>query len=348
MQRAASGRATRLQLVLAFAAIYVLWSSTFLAIRYAVAEIPPLLTIAIRCAAGAGILFAWQAARGQLTRPTGAQLRTALLAGTVLFLGGHGLLAWAEQRVTSGQAALWMTTTPLWIVAIGAWLERRAPSPRVLAAVAIGAAGVAILVLGAPEPRAIQAGASRAGDSVALERAALAASAMFWAVGSLIGRHGARPASAIDATALQLAGGALVVCLLSASTGELAGWSTDRLTARGIGALAFLIIGGTVLGFGAYTFLLAATSPVAASTYAFVNPVLALALGWAVGDEPFSPLTAAAGVLVIGAVVMTHLSSAGSRTIGKRITSAGAARAVRRALRPSGGAARRTPYRRRA
>jgi drug/metabolite transporter (DMT)-like permease len=296
--------------VLAFAAIYVLWSSTFLAIRYAVAEVPPLLTIAIRCAAGAAILLAWQGVRGRLTRPTRAQLRTAVLAGAVLFLGGHGLLAWAEQRVTSGQAALWMTTTPVWVVAIGAWLERRAPTPRLLVAVALGVVGVAILVLGAPEPRAIHATVARAADGIGLERAALAASAMFWAVGSLIGRHGARPASAIDATALQLAGGALVVFLLSASTGELAQWSTDRLTPRGIGALAFLIIGGTVLGFGAYTFLLAVTSPVAASTYAFVNPVLALALGWAVGDEPFSQLTVVAAVLVIGAVILTHQSHA--------------------------------------
>ena len=308
MHQPALARASRSQLVLAFAAIYVLWSSTFLAIRYAVAEMPPLLTIAQRCALGAAILFAWQRARGRLTRPTMPQLLTALFAGATLFLGGHGLLAWAEQRVTSGQAALWMTTTPLWLVAIGAWLERRAPSRRVLVAVSLGVVGVGVLVLGAPATPAAPDASPVARDGIGLERLALAASAMFWAVGSLIGRNGARPTSAVESTAMQLAAGALVVFLVSAATGELGAFDADRLTSRGVGALAFLVLGGTVLGFGAYTWLLTVTSPVAAGTYAFVNPVIAIALAWMVGDEPFSPLTILAGALVIGAVLLTHLA----------------------------------------
>jgi drug/metabolite transporter (DMT)-like permease len=285
---------SRAALAVAFAAIYLLWGGTFLAIRYAVAEVPPLLTIAIRCAGGAGLLFAWLALRGQRRTATAAQWGTALAAGVFLFLGCHSLLAWAEQRVSSGEAALLMTAIPLWLVLLNALRERRTPALRVLAGLGLGVVGVGLLTLG-----------GSAWTGTTSDRLWLVASALFWAIGSLIARHGPRPASAVQSTAMQLAAGGAVVLAASGLIGELAAWRPAETTPRAVLALAFLVIGGTALGFGAYTWLLRVTTPAAVGSYAFVNPVVALALAWLVGDgEPTGPVLAAAGI-VVAAVALT-------------------------------------------
>ena len=286
---------SRAALFAAFAALYVFWGGTFLAIRYAVAEIPPLLMMATRCAAGAAILAAWMAWRRQLERPTRAQWGTSAAAGAFLFLGCHGLLAWAEQRVSSGQAALYATAIPLWIVLLDSLQARRAPARRVLGGIALGVLGVAVLTGGG--------GAS----GTVLDRVVLVVSALFWAAGSLIARDGARPASAAQSTAMQLAAGAAALLVASVLTGELSrGWTPAEVTTRGLASLAFLVVCGTVLGFGAYTWLMRVATPAAASSYAFVNPVVALLLGWAVGDEILTETTAAAGTLVIVSVLLTR------------------------------------------
>jgi drug/metabolite transporter (DMT)-like permease len=290
-----AGHSPRPALFAAFAALYVFWGGTFLAIRYAVAEIPPLLVMAMRCGAGAAILVAWLAWRRHLERPTRAQWATSAAAGAFLFLGCHGLLAWAEQRVSSGQAALYATAVPLWIVLLDALAVRRAPARRVLAGLGLGTFGVAVLT----------AGGGAGGNAV--DRVVLIVSALFWAAGSLIARDGARPASAAQSTAMQLAAGAAALLAASALTGELSrGWSPDAITIRGAASLAFLVVCGTVLGFGAYTWLMRVATPAAASSYAFVNPVIALLLGWAAGDEVLTAATAIAAALVVGSVLLTR------------------------------------------
>jgi drug/metabolite transporter (DMT)-like permease len=288
-------RPSRAALFAAFAALYVFWGGTFLAIRYAVAEIPPLLVMAMRCAAGAAILVAWLAWRRQLERPTRAQWATSAAAGAFLFVGCHGLLAWAEQRVSSGQAALYATAIPLWIVLLDALAARRAPARRVLAGLSLGTLGVAVLT-----------GGGGAGGT-AVDRIVLIVSALFWAAGSLVARDGARPASAAQSTAMQLAAGAAALLAASVLTGELSrGWSPAEITPRGAASLAFLVVCGTVLGFGAYTWLMRVATPAAASSYAFVNPVIALLLGWAAGDEALDVRTAIAATFVVGSVLLTR------------------------------------------
>jgi drug/metabolite transporter (DMT)-like permease len=289
---AAAAPASRAQLVAAFAAIYGFWGATFLATRYAVDAVPPLLTIAVRCAGGAALLAAWLAWRGRLERPTAAQWRTAAAAGAWLFLGCHAVLAWAEQRVPSGQAALYCTAIPLWTVALAAARERRRPTARVLGGLGLGVAGVAVLAGGG-------------GAVVPARGLALVAGAFCWAAGSLVARDGARPASAAQGTAMQLAAGAAVVLAGSLAAGELAGWTPARVTGRAAAALVFLVVCGTVLGFAAYTWLMRVRPPATVGTYAFVNPVVAVALAWAAGDEAASPRTAAALALVLAAVVLT-------------------------------------------
>jgi drug/metabolite transporter (DMT)-like permease len=300
-----AAEASRFRLIAAFAAVYLFWGGTFLALRYAVTEVPPLLTIAIRCGGGALILYAWLAARGQLERTTAAQWRVAALAGVLLFIGCHSVMAWAEQRVSSGQAALLMTSIPLGLVLLTAAIERRRPATRVLLGLALGILGIAVLTRGG-------------GSGTLLDRVAIAVSGLFWAAGSLVAKHGARPESAIQSTAMQLAAGAVAVLSASAATGELSGWTPAQVSPRALWALVFLVVCGTVLGFGAYTWLLRVATPAAVGTYAFVNPVVALALAWIAGDEAPNNRALVAAALVIGAVLLTLNPFSGEKTGEKK------------------------------
>ena len=219
------------------------------------------------------MLFAWLAWRGTLGRPSRRQWLTAGVAGAFLFLGCHGLLAWAEQRVSSGEAALFMTAIPLWLIALESVLLRRLPSRRVLLSLLLGVAGVAVLTWG------------EGWSGGAVDRVVLIVSALFWAVGTLIVRRAGTPLPAAQSTAMQLAARARWCCWPRAwRWASPPAWSPAEITPRASLALVFLIVGGTVLGFGAYTWLLRVTSAAAVSTYAFVNPVIALGLAWVVGD----------------------------------------------------------------
>lgn len=287
----------RLHLIAAFAAVYLFWGATFLAVRYAVAVVPPMLIIGIRCTGGALILLAFLAWRRQLVRASAAEWRTAAIAGLLLFLGSHVAMAWAEQRMSSGQAALYTSAIPLWVVLIEAMRLRAMPPWRVFAGIALGIGGVGIL-----------AGGTALNSGTMTDRVLLIVAALCWAAGSLVGRHGARPESATQATAMQLATGAVWVLTASALRGEIAGFSIAQITPRAAWSLVFLVVCGTVLGFGAFTWLLRVASPAAVSTYAFVNPMVALALGVLVGDDLLSPRVALSALLVIGAVVLTTQS----------------------------------------
>ena len=287
----------RRSLVAAFAAIYLLWGSTFLALRYAVESVPPLATIAVRCVLGAMILFGWLAMRRSLVSTTRRQWVTATVSGALLFLGGHAILAWAEQRVPSGRAALLLATIPLWLVVIEAVRTRRLPSARVSLGIAVGLAGVALL----------SGGAAGGADATLDEHLLLLVAALAWAVGSLVARQGLAGAPALQSTAMQLAAGGVLVVAASLGTGELTGWSPDQVSPRAAVALAFLVVGGTVVGFAAYTWLLRVSAPHLVGTYGFVNPVVALLLAWAVGDEAASAATGAAALLIAGAVALTVL-----------------------------------------
>ena len=279
-------------LVAAFASVYVFWGATFLAFRYVVAELPPLLTVGVRCAGGALLLFAWLGFRGRLQRVPAAAWVGSSIAGVLLFLACHGVMVSVEQRVSSGETALVMTAIPLWLVLLEAVRARRFPPLTVVVGLALGAAGVAVL----------SAGQGRESGRI-LDHAALLASAFAWALGSLVARHGPRPGSVVQATAMQLSAGAVVLLGLSAMVEP---WDGVRLSARGGASLAFLIVCGTTVAMVAYTWLLRVATPAAAGTYAFVNPVIALLLGWAVGDDTLGWRTLLAAVLVVAAVLVTQ------------------------------------------
>ena len=203
-ERPVSRLPARGPLLAAFAAIYLIWGSTFLALRYAVETVPPLVTIALRCVLGAGILFGWLLLRGRLEPVTRRQWGFAALAGLLLFIGGHSVLAWTEQRMPSGRAALLLATIPLWLVALEAVRTRRFPPGRVALGLGVGLVGVTLLTGGGGP-----AGGATLGDHIFLVGSALA-----WALGSLVARHGLAGAPALQSTAIALCVGVVLGLLL--------------------------------------------------------------------------------------------------------------------------------------
>lgn len=290
----------RWQLVGAFAATYLCWGATFLAIRWAVEDFPPLVLIAVRCGGGALLLGLWLHLSGRWAPTKPANLARAALAGLFLFLGCHGVLAWAEQRVSSGQAAIYLTTIPIWLVGFDAMSRRTWPPVPVLAALALGTVGVGLLT-----------GKQNGADLG--ERLGLTVAAASWAAGSLIGRADKSPVSAGQRSVLQLTAGAVWVGGASLLAGEPRSWQAHSVGLTAAVSLGFLIVFGTVLGFAAYTWLLGVVSPAAAGSYAYVNPLVALLLGVAVGDDRLTVRVAVAAVAILTSVAVVQIPWSRSR-----------------------------------
>ncbi len=301
----ASPSASRVWLALAI--IYVVWGSTYLAIRWGIETIPPFTMASVRYVLAGALLLAWVKYRGA-PRIAARDLPPAFLTGGLMLLCGNGGVVWAEQRVPSGLAALLIGVEPLFIVLLQATLpaERRRPSARALVGVAFGVAGVILLVGpagGLSGSRADAAGA-----------AAILFAAFAWALGSLLSRNFAPPASPLQATALQmLAGGVLLGCA-SGATGEWSRFSPALVSGRSLAAVAYLIVFGSLVAFTAYVWLLRAASPALVSTYAFVNPVVAVFLGWLLASEEVGARTLVAAAVIVGAVVLITLGESGRRT----------------------------------
>jgi len=291
--------------VLGLLVLYVVWGSTYLAIRFGLESIPPFLMSGLRYSLAGAILFAAAKAMGA-PRIAARDLVPAFTCGALLLLCGNGGVVWAEQRISSGLAALLIATEPLFIVLLQALPpERHVPGGRALAGVALGLLGVALLL----------SPARLGGERVDLLGAAVVLFAAFtWALGSLFARRFTPARSPLQATALQmLAGGALLLAL-SATVGEWARFSPAHVSARSWAALIYLMVFGSLLGFTVYVWLLRTASPALVSTYAFVNPVVAMFLGWLLAAEPVSLRTLLAAAVIVGAVVLMTQAEASGRT----------------------------------
>jgi drug/metabolite transporter (DMT)-like permease len=285
--------------------VYVVWGSTYLAIRWGLETIPPFTMAGARYLVAGGLLLAWVKLRGA-PRVTFRDLGPAFLTGGLMLLCGNGGVVWAEQRIASGLAALLVAVEPLFIVLLQATLpqERRRPSARALVGVAFGVAGVVLLV------GPVRLG----GERVDLAGAGAVLFAAFaWALGSLLSRHLAPPASPLQATAVQmLAGGALLGCA-SGAAGEWARFSPALVSGRSLAAVAYLVVFGSLVAFTAYIWLLRAASPALVSTYAFVNPVVAVFLGWLLAGEEVGVRTLVAAAVIVAAVVLITLGESRRR-----------------------------------
>lgn len=294
--RAGAARPVDVRVLAAFAGIYFVWGSTFLAIRYAVESIPPFLMIGVRSAIAGALLYGWSRLRGE-PRPRPAQWRAAAVGGLCFFVLGHGTLAWAEQRVPSGLAAVVLALIPAWVVLLD-WLRPGGvrPGAPVLLGVLLGFAGLVLLV----GPEAVAGGASV--DAIAAGLLALAALA--WAFGSLYSRYRTHGASPVALSGMQLLCGGAILLLAGTATGEWGALLERPITARAIASLGYLIAFGSVLTFSGYIWLLRVRPPARVATYAYVNPVVAVALGWALAGEVLTPRDLLAAAVIVVAVVI--------------------------------------------
>ncbi|HET9251181.1 MAG TPA: EamA family transporter [Candidatus Eisenbacteria bacterium] len=288
-------RHRRWKIALAFACIYLIWGSTYLAIRFVVETLPPLGTAGVRfLIAGAG-LYGWLAWRGEMRRVTLRHWKSAAILGSLFFLGGNGGVCWAETRVPSGLTALVIATVPLWIVGLD-WVRPGGSKPKrwVLAGAALGILGVALLV----SPGTAHEGIDPLGALVLL----LASGS--WALGTVTSRHLDHPGNHLTSTAMQMIGGGAALLLASAVTGEIADVSPSGVSSRSIAAFVYLILAGSLVGFSAYNWLLQVMPPATVGTYAFVNPGIAVLLGWAVAGEPVTGRILLAGGMIVVAVAL--------------------------------------------
>jgi drug/metabolite transporter (DMT)-like permease len=283
----------------ALLAVWFLWGSTYDVIRIGVRDFPPFLLAGFRyLLAGAVILpLRARSIRAQsirAERPFGwRNWRSAVIIGGLLLLGGNGLLTAGERRLPAGIAALLVATVPLWLVVFDAAAHRRMAAPRVIAGLALGVAGVVILVRPAPAHRL---------DSAAVATVLVASAA--WALGSLYSKKAPQPREPFTGTAMQMiAGGALLIAAATA-TGEWGQLGRSAGTWQAVAALLWLALPCSVIAFSAYIYALKVLPTSTVATYAFVNPVVAALIGWPLLGEPVTAQIAIAGAVIVAAVVV--------------------------------------------
>jgi drug/metabolite transporter (DMT)-like permease len=290
----------RTRTVLAFAAIFIVWGSTYLAIRYAVAEIPPLLTAGLRHLTAGALLLGWARFKG--LRASAVEWRHSAVVGALFFLIGHGTLHWAEQFVPSGLSALLVATEPVWIAVLLAITGRSGLNARTVVGLVMGLAGVWLLVSGESVSR---------GPGLLAGCAAVLVGAASWGTGVVYSQRAPLPVDPFLRTATTLMCGAVMLLIAAAVFGEF-----GRLrmpSALAVSSLAYLIVFGSIVAFTAYYWLLDRFSATVVATHAYVNPAVAVLLGWAMGGEDVS------ASLVVGLVVITSaitLLSSAPRGVG--------------------------------
>jgi drug/metabolite transporter (DMT)-like permease len=284
----------RLFVILSFLSIYLIWGSTYLAIRYAVETIPPLLTAGIRHLTAGTILLTWALAKG--LRPTRKQIRASLVIGFFFFLGGHGLLHWAERVVPSGLASLLIAIEPIMVFLLSSAAARTwRLNGMLLAGILLGLGGVGMLLRGTglePVP-----GLMRGSVMILV-------SAFSWSVGIIYSRRSHLSGSPLLLSALSLLSGAVLLLSAATAVGEAKEFQWSEVTLKSSLALGYLIVFGSVIAFTAYNWLMEHYSPTLVATHTYVNPVVAVLLGWAYGGEALTAKVALAATLVVAAVVL--------------------------------------------
>jgi drug/metabolite transporter (DMT)-like permease len=282
--------------IVAFAAVYVVWGSTYLAIQIGIESFPPLLLAGFRHLCAGMILYPilrWKTG----IRPTVEHWKAAMVTGFLLLFVGNGGVSWAEQTVPSGIAALLVATVSLWLVILD-WLRPGGIRPvfRVVVGILLGFSGLVLLV-----------GPAHLGGSARVDPGGagiLVIASLGWAIGSLYSKHGGMPSSPMLSVAMQGLAGGVVLILVGLFTGEFRGLHFAAITMRSWLALGYLIVFGSGIGFTAYIYILQKSTAARVGTYAFVNPVVALFLGWLIAGETISLRTVLAAGVILTAVIL--------------------------------------------
>jgi drug/metabolite transporter (DMT)-like permease len=286
--------------VVALLLVYVVWGSTYLAIALMIETLPPLLAAGVRYGSAGLILMTalaahrrWRRRAGPAERPTRVHWRSAFIIGTLLLLGGNGGVVLAELFIPSGVAAVLVATVPIWLAVFDAALTRRRPSGLVIGGLIAGLTGVAVLLVPVEGLEEL--------DPIGVGLVVVAA--ISWAAGSLYARRAPLPRSGLLGTGMEMLAGGLVLMAAGVLIGEIGRTDVGAFSSRSLFALAYLVVFGSIVAFTAYTWLLANVPVSTVGTYAYVNPIVAVALGAIFLSEPITPRTLIAAVIIIGAVV---------------------------------------------
>lgn len=290
------------KVLLAFSIIYFVWGSTFLAIRVGVREVPPFLLAGMRFVLAGVVLYAWMRTRGTAS-PTRREWTAASLLAVLIFVLDYGLLFWAERRVPSGIAAVMMATIPVFMVlAEILLLGTQRLTAKLAFALALGIGGVAVLV-----SRSLSLGEVPIDAEGAI---ALVVAAISWSLGSALTRKLPLPASKPMSSAAQMLCGGVLLTLLAGGLGEFHGLHLETVSRGAWIALAYLVVAGSIVAFTAYVWLIHHESPTKVGTYAYVNPVVAVAVGYFFGGEAVGPRTLLGTLLVLVSVIVITTASA--------------------------------------
>jgi drug/metabolite transporter (DMT)-like permease len=283
----------------ALIAIYAIWGSTYLAIRFAVQTIPPFLMAGTRFLVAGTILYTWRRLAGD-PAPTRKQWQSAAIIGLLLLLGGNGVVSWAEQKVVSGVAALMVGSIPLWVVLIEAvWPGRPKPSWKILIGVFIGFLGIAVLI--GPDELV---GGNHTIDPIGA--GALLLAACLWAIGSIYTSEATLPASPLLGTSMEMLGGAGGLLLVGTLTGEWGRLNLNGISLNSVTGLVYLIVFGSLIGFASFSWLLRVAPISLVSTYAYVNPLVAVILGNLIAQEPLNFRIMLSAVVIVGSVILIN------------------------------------------
>ncbi len=275
--------------------LYVVWGSTYVGILFAIETLPPYVMGALRFALSGGIMLAWSVARNPGSRPSWPEVRDAAIVGAFLLGGGMGLVAVAEQTIPSSIAALLIALLPAWLVVLGRIFVGETITRPVAFGIAIGLVGVAILA-GPWE-------AKGALDPIGL--AAILGSPILWATGSIFSAHKATPAAdPIRGIAIQMLSGSAVMVVLGLVVGDFARFDPSAVSSKSLLAVAYLVVIGSIVGYSSYIWLLRNAPLAKIGTYAYVNPVVAFILGAFLANEPITPRTVGAAVVIVFAVAL--------------------------------------------
>jgi drug/metabolite transporter (DMT)-like permease len=290
-------RPSRVKIVLAFAAVYILWGSTYLAIRLAIETLPPFLMTGTRFTLAGLILITWAVLKGERAIPPLHLWRRALVIGGLLLLGGNGGVVWSERYVATGLAALLVSTEPLWVVMLNWAISRQRPNWKVLLGVLIGLVGVAMLV---------GDGLSSNGHSkyTLIAGGVVLVAAFSWAAGSVYSSRRPLQVSTLMAAGMQMLAGGFLLLLLAVITRDPLRLDLAKASWTSVGAFFYLLVFGSLVGFTAYSWLLNNVAPARAATYAYVNPVVAVLLGWLIASEPLTSQMMIAAAVIIGSVIV--------------------------------------------
>lgn len=303
-------RSESIKIALAFAAIYLVWGSTYLAIRYAVETIPPLVAAGVRHTMAGGVLLAWACLRGY--RPRREHWIAGIVVGALFFLVGHGTLHWAEQHVASGLAALLIATEPMFILVL-AWATGQQRISRTSAlGLGVGIVGVAILT-------GVELSTK---DASLLGLLAVLLGSLSWSAGVVISPKLKLPTDALARTAVPLVCGAAMLLATAGVTGEFQNLHWSAVSLKSILGLGYLITFGSIVAFTAYTWLLQRCPPTVVATHTYANPVVAVLLGWLFASEPLTPRVGLASVAILGAIMLIRK---GERGTERRVVSTPAA-----------------------